>query len=332
MKRSKTQFRRLTELTNLIRAGQRPVNCLILAAEWEVSQKTVQRDIDFLRDQMHAPLDYDRERKSYFFTEPTWSMPAMLVSEGEILAVLLGSRVLEQYHGTPVAGQLGHIFEKLADMLPEKVRVRPENLFSRFSFRGPPAKCVTPENWSAVIRGLCEQKTLKLHYRTAEMSVTAAPKESRVNPYHVANLQGEWYLFGVHDGQTDVRQFSMARIVKATMTGDGFQVPAGFDPGKLLADTFGRYSGVSESHTVKLLFSKEVAHCVEECEWTAGQVLRRRRSGEVELTFPAKGLFEVQRWVLSWGPNVQVLTPKALRDSVREDVRRMAKGGMRREG
>ena len=325
MQRSKTQFRRLTELTELIRAGRRPINCLILAAEWEVSQKTVQRDIDFLRDQMHAPLDYDRDRKSYYFTEPTWSMPAMLVSEGEILAVLLASRVLEQYHGTPVADQLSHIFEKLTDMLPEKVRVRPEDLFSRFSFRGPPAKCVTPEIWSAVIRGVCEQKTLKLHYRTAEMPATTAPKESMVNAYHVANLQGEWYLFGVHDGQKDVRQFSMARVVKATVTGKAFHVPEGFDPVKLLADTFGRYSGVSESHTVKLLFSKEVGHCVEECEWAPGQVLRRRRSGEVELTFPAKGLFEVQRWVLSWGASVKVLAPKALRESVREDVRRMAK-------
>jgi hypothetical protein len=51
---------------------------------------------------------------------------------GEILAVLLGSRVLEQYHGTPVAKQLGHIFEKLAELLPEKVRVRPEDMFIKF--------------------------------------------------------------------------------------------------------------------------------------------------------------------------------------------------------
>ena len=53
MKRSKTQFKRLTELTDRIRDGREPVNCLILATEWEVSQKTVQRDIDYLRDQLH---------------------------------------------------------------------------------------------------------------------------------------------------------------------------------------------------------------------------------------------------------------------------------------
>lgn len=324
MKRSKSQFKRLTDLVELIRSGRQSVNCLKLAAEWELSQKTVQRDIDFLRDQMKAPIEYDRERKSFHFTEPAWAMPAMLVSEGEILAVMLGARVLEQYRGTPVARQLGQIFEKLAGMLPDKVRVQPENLFNRFSFRGPPAKTVTPENWTAVIRALCEQKTLRMRYRTAETTATDTGKESRLNPYHVANLQGEWYLFGVHAGHTDVRQFSMARIERASVTGDSFQIPTDFDADKLLADTFGRFSGENKSHTVRLLFSKNVARWVEDCEWNPRQTLRRRRTGEIELSFPTKGLFEVQHWVLSWGPHVQVLAPRALRERVREEIKAMA--------
>ncbi len=325
MKRSKSQFRRLTELVEMIRSGRPSINCLTLAAEWELSQKTIQRDIDFLRDQMKAPIEYDRERKSFCFTEPTWSMPAILVSEGEILAVMLGARVLEQYRGTPIARQLGQIFDKLADLLPDKVRIRPENLFNRFSFRGPPAKPVTPENWTAVIRALCDQRTLRMRYRTAETTATDAGKESRVNPYHVANLQGEWYLFGVHAGHTDVRQFSMARIERASVTGDSFQVPADFGAEELMTATFGRFSGENKSHLVRLLFSKDVARWVEEREWNPRQIIRRRRCGEIELSFPAKGLYEVQRWVLSWGPHVRVLAPRALCASVREEIRSMAR-------
>jgi predicted DNA-binding transcriptional regulator YafY len=324
MKRSKTQFRRLTELAEMIREGRQPVNCLILSRLWEVSQKTVQRDIDFLRDQLHAPLDYDRLRKSYFFTEPTWSMPALVVSEGEILAVLLGARVLEQYHGTPVARQLGQIFEKLAELLPDKVRIRPEQMFNRFSFRCPPARAVTPENWSAVIRGLCEQRTLRMFYRKADMAPAAPAREYLFNPYHVANLQGEWYVFGVYGGQPEVRQFAMARIERAAVTAVGFQVPADFDPEKLLADTFGRFSCSRESHTVRLLFSRDAARWVEDREWHPQQTLKRRPSGDLELSFPAKGLYEVQRWVLSWGHDVTVLQPKALKEAVAAEVRRMA--------
>jgi predicted DNA-binding transcriptional regulator YafY len=101
-------------------------------------------------------------------------------------------------------------------------------------------------------------------------------------------------------------------------------MPADFDPEKLLADTFGRFSGKHESHTVRLLFSKEAARWVEEREWHPQQVLRRRRTGEMELSFPAKGLYEVQRWILGWGHDVRVVEPKALRDAVLAEVRAMA--------
>jgi proteasome accessory factor B len=328
MQKNKSQFKRLMKLVELIREQKHPVNCLILGTDkenWGVSQKTVQRDIDFLRDQMNAPIAYDRERKSYYFTEATWSMPALLVSEGEILAVLLASRVLEQYHGTPVAASLRQIFRKLTEMLPDKVRVLPENLFSRFTFRGPPAKSVTPEVWSTVIRALCEQKTVRLQYRPFDATATTAGKESQVNPLHVANLQGEWYLFGVHAGHDDVRQFAMSRIERATTTSESFVPPPDFDPEKLLADTFGRFAGTNASHAVRLLFSKDVATWVEEREWHPQQTIHRRRTGEIELSFPAKGLFEVQRWVLSWGHAVKVLAPKELQAAVRAEIRLMAK-------
>ena len=327
MQKNKSQFKRLLALVELIREQKRPVNCLILGKDkenWGVSQKTVQRDIEFLRDQMNAPIAYNRDRKSYYFTEATWSMPALVVSEGEILSVLLASRVLEQYHGTPAAANLREIFDKLAEMLPDKVSIPPENLFTRFSFRGPPARPVTPEVWSTVIRGLCDQKTLRLRYRPFDTAKADVGKESRVNPYHIANLQGEWYLFGVHDGYEDVRQFSMARIEQAVLTGEAFQVPADFNPEKLLADTFGRFSGDNEVHAVRLLFSKDVAAWVEEREWHPKQTIHRRRNGDVELSFPAKGLYEVQRWVLSWGHDVKVLAPKNLTQMVRDEVKAMA--------
>jgi hypothetical protein len=53
-------------------------------------------------------------------------------------------------------------------------------------------------------------------YRPFDKARADKGKESRLNPYHIANLQGEWYVFGVHAGHTDVRQFAMARIEQVT--------------------------------------------------------------------------------------------------------------------
>ena len=41
------------------------------------------------------------------------------------------------------------------------------------------------------------------------------------------------------------------------------------------------------------------------------------------MSFPAKGMVEVQRWVLSWGSAVRVIAPKVLTISVEEEIEQM---------
>ncbi|MHB8223648.1 MAG: WYL domain-containing protein, partial [Desulfurivibrionaceae bacterium] len=71
---------------------------------------------------------------------------------------------------------------------------------------------------------------------------------------------------------------------------------------------------------VKIRFSKEHAPYVLEREWHPGQTLDREKDGGVVLGFPALHLYEVRRWVLSWGSGAKVLAPKELVDAVREEL------------
>ena len=324
MDRTKTQFSRLMDLDRRIRNNEYP-NCLTFSHEWEVSQKTVQRDIDFLRDQCGAPLEYDRERKGFRYADATWMLPSVLLSEGELLAVLLAARVAEQYRGSPLAEQIDRLFNKLSGLLPDKISVNPALLYSRFTFTGPPAKPVDAGVWTTVVRGLLTQHALRVAYRPCGAEKTDCGKESTIHPYHIANLQGEWYVFAVHAGHSDVRQFAMARIKKARLTDQRFEMPAGFDPQKRLAGTFARFAGDGKPQVVRLLFDKEAAAWVTERQWHPAQKLRHRKTGQVELEFPATGLFEVQRWVLSWGRWVKVLAPNELKKAVTEEIRQMAR-------
>ena len=139
VKRTKSQYARLMELDRKIRDGGYP-NCLTFAESWGVSQKTVQRDIDFLRDQCGAPIAYERERKGFYYEDKSWWLPSVTLSEGELMGVLLAARVAEQYRGSPVAKQIERTFAKLVEMLPTKVSVNPALLYDRFTFTAPPAK------------------------------------------------------------------------------------------------------------------------------------------------------------------------------------------------
>jgi predicted DNA-binding transcriptional regulator YafY len=321
MKRSKSQFSRLLELDRRIRSETFP-NCLTFAEEWEVSQKTVQRDVDFLRDQLGAPIEYDRDKKGFYYADQNWFLPALSMSEGDLFALLIGTKALEAYRGTPVAKELEQVFNKIAALLPDKLSIRPELVFSRFSFTAPPAKPIDPKIWTCVVRGLMNQTVVRVTYRGLQAK---EDKEHLLMPYHIANLQGEWYVLGCYEDEKDVRQFSFARIRKAALTDKRFDMPPDFDPAKLLSKTFGRFVGGGTVHNVRLLFDKEIADWVTEKVWHPKQKIVKRRNGDIELQFRVTGLYEVFRWVLAWGHNVKVLEPKELKKWVKDEVGLMTK-------
>ena len=60
-------LRRIWAIHALVRKGNYP-NCSTLAKELEVTSKTVQRDIVFMREQLSMPLEYDGKRFGYYYT------------------------------------------------------------------------------------------------------------------------------------------------------------------------------------------------------------------------------------------------------------------------
>jgi len=132
-------------------------------------------------------------------------------------------------------------------------------------------------------------------------------------------------VFGAYpETPSDIRQFAMARIRTAELTGETFDMPAGFDPERLLAGAFSRFAG-GRPVAIRLLFDREIADWVREREWHPGQTLKTRRNGDVELAFKAAGLYEVSRWILGWGRYARVLAPPALKKMVADEIRAMAK-------
>ena len=161
------------------------------------------------------------------------------------------------------------------------------------------------------------QRKVKMTYQAFE-STTA--KTWLFSPYHMANLQGEWYVFGTTESGNMVIQLSMARIRTAEVTEKPYTIPDTFDPKPLLAGAFGRFTSGGKLNRVRLLFDKAIAPWVLERQWHPMQKIVRRKNGNIELSFPAAGLYEVFRWVLAWGHHVKVLGPDSLRKMIEEEI------------
>jgi predicted DNA-binding transcriptional regulator YafY len=321
MQRTKTQFVRLIELDRLIREDKYP-NALSFSKEWGVSQKTAQRDIEYLRDQHNAPMEYDRFSKGYRYTDKNWFLPAFNLSEKELRALLLAKLIVRAYGDTGIAAEMSNITDKLTEFLTGRLPFQPEVIFSRFSFVNPPAKPVNGNIWSTIVNGLLTQRSIQIQYRSLN---TGQSSERVIDPYHVANLQGEWYVIAWCHKAKELRQFGIPQMQKAKLMAGGFEVKHDFDPQKLLGSAFRRQMLGGKVQQVKLRFDKAVASQVTARQWQPKQKTKVLSNGDVEITFSSVGLFEISRWVLTWGHNVKILGPAQLKQMVREEIRLMAR-------
>src|SRR5262245_7928501 len=73
-KLNRPAFERIHQIHARIRDGAYP-NCVELAAEMEISVATVKRDVQFMKDRLRLPIEYDPRRHGFYFSGPSGALP-----------------------------------------------------------------------------------------------------------------------------------------------------------------------------------------------------------------------------------------------------------------
>lgn len=297
-------------------ASEKFPNCRSAGAELEVSSKTVQRDIDFLRDQWGWPIEYDEKEFGYYYTEPVGEFPLFQISEGELAALFIAQKALAQYRGSVFEGPLRAACEKLATGLGGTVSVRWAELEAAVSFRSVGASKAEYRTFQAVHRAVLESVEVQFQY----LKLRSEQYEfRRARPYHVACVEHQWYCVAFDLDRGELRSFVLPRMSKVKVTRVKFSRPADFSIQRYLSGSFGVFRGAEGGKTqrVRIRFDAWAARLVGERFWHESQEMEPRPGGEMVLRLELGNLEEVERWVLGWGEHAEVLAPKALRERIR---------------
>ncbi len=301
-----------------IQAGDFP-NATTLARELEVSTKSIQRDLEFMRDRLNLPVEYDAVHNGYRYVGEVSSFPTMQITEGELFALVVAEKALQQYRGTSFEKPLLSAIKKMEQALPDTISLNLADIEQTISFRTRAEQILDLKIFDALAKAAARREQIELIYRKPGQ---AKPEARIVDPYHLANINGEWYLFAYDHARKDIRTFAPARIKAVTLTGKKFERPQKFSLEKRLRDSFGVHSGQGE-HAVSIRFNARAADYVREKKWHESQQLRERKDGGVELSLQLSSLAEIERWVLSWGGDAIVLKPAELAESIREAARKI---------
>jgi predicted DNA-binding transcriptional regulator YafY len=310
---SRPPLARMLRLHERLQAGDRP-NCRSLAAELEVSPKTVQRDIDFMRDQLGLPLDYDPSGHGFFYTRQVVQFPTMKISEGELVALSVARNALSQYQGTPFERPLREAFNKLTAGLRDQIHFGwSGDVSESISFRAAGPSVGDLATFEAASQGVLQSEELVFGYRKLGSDLE---EERRVQPVHLACIDNQWYLFGFDLArERSMRTFALTRMTGLRTTGQPFERPAHFSLEEHLADSFGVFSAPAVEQ-VRLRFDAFSGRLIRERVWHGSQRVDALPGGGLDLTMRVGVSPEVARWILGWGEHVEVMEPASLRAEI----------------
>jgi predicted DNA-binding transcriptional regulator YafY len=314
---SRPAIERILHIHRTIQSGRFP-NANTLGRELEVSAKSIHRDFIFMRDRLRLPLKYDELKFGYYYTHPVRTFPTLLLTEGELFAMMVAEKAVQQYRGTAFEKPLLTAFKKMAASLPETVSLSLRDLDQTVSFRTSAEPIVNVTIFDALAQATAQREQLRMVYRKPG----AKAEERLIDPYHLANINGEWFLFAYDHLRNDLRTFVPSRIQSVTPTGQKFERPQNFSVEQTLSGSFGVHSPEGR-YDVVIRFDGEVADYIREKRWHASQKLRDLPRGGVEMKLKLSSLKEIERWVLGWAGHAVVMEPPELVDRVRVAAERM---------
>jgi predicted DNA-binding transcriptional regulator YafY len=276
-----------------------------------MSRRTAYRDLRALEDELGIPVWAEGGR---WGLEREALLPAFRLSQGEAMAVFLAARLMAKY-ADAYDPELAAAFQKLGEALPEVLGQHVHRTLDVMAGRPPDPEGT--RRLRALTQAWAERRVVELTYDVSTYDPARAERTARVRPYLIepSTETHALYLIGWDETKDAIRTFKLERIRRLTVTPETFAAP----PDGVIEEALERAWGIIADQgevEVELRFAPAVASRVAETTWHPTQKVRRDADGSLAWRATVSGTIEIRSWILSWGPDVEVVAPAALRAEV----------------
>lgn len=307
---------RIIQIDEMLRGGAF-VKISDLVFKFGVNKRTVERDFEHLRDDMNAPLEYDKTLKMYHYTDPTFSIPNVLLTEGELFTMATITSLMEQYKNTPLENSFRNVVGKIAGFLPDTISVNSSFLNKDISFISDPLPKIDEEVFNSIFKAMRSLKSISFDYKSVS---STSFKQKIFDAYHVICQKGNWYVLGFEHTANDFRVLALARIKNIKFTNKTFKIPQDFELKNHIDLDFGVWNNTKPPLEFEILFNKQMANYILEREWHRDQSIEQKKDGSVLLRFKSNQKEMVFNWVMSFGNAATVIKPEILREKIKTEA------------
>lgn len=310
-----TVLDRVYKIERLIR-NRSGISFAQLRAELEVSPATLKRDIAYLRDRLHAPIEYDRDANGYVFGKDyvgqRHELPGLWFDERELYSLLMAHQLLSGLDEDGVISRhLQPMLDRIHDLLaPSEGEAKA--LLRRVKITGVQRRPVPAKHFELVADALLKRRRIAMRYLTRSRAETS---DRQVSPQRLVHHRNTWYLDAWCHRSDALRRFSLDAIDDARMLDEKAKEVAARTLEAEMDAGYGVYAGRRQQWAT-LVFDRQAAQWVSREAWHPQQRGHWTADGRWQLELPYAEETELAMDVLRHGGTVEVIAPASLRAEV----------------
>lgn len=309
---SKVSIERISKIVRLIRKSG-AVSMATLLEELEVSQASIKRDLDFLRDRLGCPWEWDRKRRGYVIRDDLaeggrFELPGVWFEPSEVFALLTMLHLVQGVQPGLLEEHVGPLRARLRSMLAEgTASSHPIERKLRLIHFAP--RKVELKHFQTVAGALLEGKRLKLGYWNRDRKQRT---DRIISPQQLVHYRENWILDAWCHSRKAIRSFSLEAFLTVRVLEDDAYEVSEADLREHFTSGYGIFAGKAV-HRARLRFTPERAQWVGKETWHHDQSSSYEPNGSYVLEVPYSNDQELVMDLLRHSPEVEVLAPPELR-------------------
>jgi len=294
--------------------GRRVVRAEELAAHFEVTTRTIYRDVAALSE---AGVPVAGEAGVGYSLVKSYHLPPVMLTTEEAGALYLGSEMARQFSDASLRAPAQTALDKLRAILPADTRDQLERLAQNTVIVGPattqPA-VATERRWLLTVQQAVVRRQLVIIVYKGKQREESETRE--IEPLGTVYYTGQWYLVAWCRLRKDFRFFRVDRIVEIVVKPDRFPHRPNFSLTKFLDEM----SAGKDMTMAQVRFSNMAMERVRR-EGSGGVMKERKTSDGTEVTLSTFSLEWLADWLMSFGEEAEALAPDSLRKIISERAR-----------
>ncbi len=285
-----------------------------------VSRATFKRDLEYLRDRLNAPIEWDRERRGYRLAGGAadtgrYQLPGLWLNPSEIRALLTMQHLLADLQPGLLEPHVKPLLARLRALLGSGEHSAQE-VERRIRIIHLGARRLALPQFEPVANAVLNRQRLHIVYLSRSSNARTARD---ISPQRLVHYRENWYCDAWCHLREDVRSFALDAIQSAQLLDKKAKSVPDRELDEVLAAGYGIFSG-RDTAWAKLRFTPERARWVAAEEWHPRQRGRFEPDGSYLLEVPYSDHRELAMDILRHGPHVEVLEPATLRAAVKEQL------------